>query len=76
MVKCICKIFKIRYESKSKVKEEKQMKELKNLESLEAVYIYIYIYIYISVFYKLNKKKIKHKAILQYVNLVYLSCTS
>ena len=45
MVKCICKIFKIRYESKSKVKEEKQMKELKNLESLEAVYIYIYIYI-------------------------------
>ena len=72
MVKCICKIFKIRYESKSKVKEEKQMKELKNLESLEAVYIYIYI----SVFYKINKKEIKHKAILQYVNLVYLLCTN
>ena len=68
MVKCICKIFKIRYESKSKVKEEKQMKELKNLESLEAVHI--------LVFYKINKKKIKHKAILQYVNLVYLSSTS
>ena len=48
------------------------MKELKNLESLEAVYIYIYI----SVFYKINKKKIKHKAILQYVNLVYLLCTN
>ena len=46
------------------------MKELKNLESLEAVYIYI------SVFYKINKKKIKHKAILQYVNLVYLLCTN
>lgn len=42
--------------------------------SLEAVYIYIYIYI--SVFYKINKKKIKHKAILQYVNLVYLLCTN
>ena len=60
--------------NKKQSKRGKQMKELKNLESLEAVYIYIYIYI--SVFYKINKKKIKHKAILQYVNLVYLLCTN
>ena len=67
MVKCIWKIFKIRYESKSK--RGKQMKELKILKVLR-------LYIYISVFYKINKKKIKHKAILQYVNLVYLLCTN
>ena len=59
-------------QNKKQSKRGKQMKQLKNLESLEAVYIYIYI----SVFYKINKKEIKHKAILQYVNLVYLSCTS
>ena len=59
-------------QNKKQSKRGKQMKQLKNLESLEAVYIYIYI----SVFYKINKKEIKHKAILQYVNLVYLLCTN
>ena len=57
-------------QNKKQSKRGKQMKQLRNLESLEAVYIYI------SVFYKINKKKMKHKAILQYVNLVYLLCTN